>query len=121
MSPNVGGRQTEKKNAMAQRQSHQHVKESHSPIDVPVADRDFSITTESIQSSALKSTKMFGERSHNRTDPVKKDNVVRKVTIDEERSTPQDSQSPRDGVVNPGGQNGEPAVQFSKKNTIRRF
>ena len=86
-----------------------------------VPDRDFSIATESNQSSAVKGSKIFSNRKNNRDQQY----IVRKVTIEEARSTPKDSDSPRgqeagDDARAPAAQNGEAPVQYSKKNTIRR-
>ena len=93
---------------------------------VVVPDRDFSIATESNQSSAVKGSKMFSNRNNNRAEQLQQHYIVRKVTIEEARSTPKDSDSPRgpesagDDARAPAAQNGEAPVQYSKKNTIRR-
>lgn len=45
----------------------------------------------------------------------------RKVTIEESKSTPKDSSSQKDNNQPYDEKEAEPAVQYSKKNTIRRF
>lgn len=82
-----------------------------------IGDRDFSIATSSVQSSVLKSSKFLADKAQN---------DKRKVMIDETKSTPKDSSSQKDQNDGPGPQHqiqqaAEPAVQYSKKNTIRRF
>ena len=69
----------------------------------------------------MKGSKIFSNRKNHRDQQY----VVRKVTIEEARSTPKDSDSPRgqeagDDARAPAAQNGEAPVQYSKKNTIRR-
>jgi hypothetical protein len=69
---------------------------------------------------------MFSNRNNNRAEQLQQHYIVRKVTIEEARSTPKDSDSPRgpesagDDARAPAAQNGEAPVQYSKKNTIRR-
>ena len=75
----------------------------------------------------LKSSKFLADKAQLRAENQqsasgKTDDKKRKVMIDESKSTPKDSSSQKDQTESaPQNNNTEPAVQYSKKNTIRRF